>query len=93
MKDKNFQKFEEVDIGKTGNTMSSPSGYKGAEQVTSVSDVNFSGTTNLGSSRNFQYIKHSAPGMKKSKTKIVFQRILDDVLDKHKWEEKWTKIK
>ena len=31
--------------------------------------------------------------MKKSKPKITFQRILDDVLDKKKWQEKWNKIK
>ena len=31
--------------------------------------------------------------VKKSKPKITFQRILDDVFDKHKWQAKWKKIK
>lgn len=31
--------------------------------------------------------------MRKQKQKITFQKILDDVLNKDKWSEKWKKIK
>ena len=43
---------------------------------------------------SFRYIHKQGPiGVKRSKPKITFQRILEDVLDRSKWREKWTKIK
>ena len=50
------------------------------------------------SNANIRFIRDkgqrfSAPGKKQSKPKITIQRILDDVLDKEKWQGKWRKIK
>ena len=38
-------------------------------------------------------MKYQGPQMKKAKTKVMFKKILDDVLDKKNWEQKWKKIK
>ena len=46
----------------------------------------------ISKSGGFHY--QAAPLVRKQKARaITFQRILDDVLNKDKWQEKWTKIK
>ena len=50
------------------------------------------------SNQNIKFIRDqnqrfSVPGKKQSKPKITIQRILDDVLNKDKWQSKWKKIK
>jgi hypothetical protein len=63
--------------------------------MTSVSEAAFStrDASTIVPPSSFSYMRHQAIGVKKSKTKIVFKRILDDVFDKNKWQDKWKKIK
>ena len=56
----------------------------------------YSNGGNIGQNSSFhsstlKYIM--PPTHKKSKNKIMFKKILDDVLDKKNWQEKWKKIK
>lgn len=46
-------------------------------------------------SQSFRFINKQQPALvkKQMKPKITFKKIVDDVLDKKKWQEKWKKIK